>query len=402
MRILPLCVILFLLYLIGERIALERSRRRIPLRIAVTGTRGKSSVTRLITSILREDGRRVVAKTTGSQAVILLPNGNQIELDRSIAPSILEQKRVIRMAARLKADSLVAEVMSIRPENHFAESRQMLKPDIVVITNVRRDHTEIMGETEEEIASVLSLDICPKSTVFVPEKDNRPSFRAEAARCGASLVPVQRDASAGLLESAPDLSGFEFQGDLDLVYAVANHLGINGAKVVDGIRKAQHDIGKLDVRVYRPDEAAQPLYLINAFAANDPESTFEALSKVAGIVPEAAGNLIGILNLRADRARRSLQWISVLRAGAARRFRRLFVTGGHAALVCRGVPEARLLRTGRADEMMRSICAQAAGPAVVFGFGNMKGSGRLLVEHWNKVGAQFSSGKSVAPEDGRR
>lgn len=391
MRTLLPCLILYLLYLIGERIALDRARRRIPHRIAVTGTRGKSSVTRLLTSILREDGCRVMAKTTGSQAVILLPEGGQIELDRSVIPSILEQKRVIKRAARLKADCIVAEVMSIRPENHFAESRQILRPDIVVITNVRRDHTEMMGETEEEIASVLSLDICPQSTVFMPEKEDRPSFRAEAAHCGASLIPVQKNASASLLETAPDLSRLEFPGDLDLVYAVASHMGIDGSKIVAGIRKAQHDIGRLNVRLYRPDGTSKPLYLINAFAGNDPESTFEALSKVTGIVPEAAGNLIGILNLRADRAQRTLQWISVLRAGASRRFKCLFVAGDHAAIVCRRVPDARVLKAGPPEEMMKKVCAKVPVPAVVFGFGNVKGAGRLLIEYWNKIGVQFGS-----------
>ena len=80
-------MILFFLYLIGERLALERSLRRIPLRIAITGTRGKTSLTRLLASILQEDGRRVIAKTTGSEAVILLPDGGRIELNRDVTPS---------------------------------------------------------------------------------------------------------------------------------------------------------------------------------------------------------------------------------------------------------------------------------------------------------------------------
>src|SRR5512137_3000987 len=102
MRILLPWLMLFLLFLVWERVGLSRSHRRIPLRIAVTGTRGKSSVVRLLASILKEDGRKVVAKTTGSQAVILMPDGSQIELDRSVTPSILEQKRLIHEAARVK------------------------------------------------------------------------------------------------------------------------------------------------------------------------------------------------------------------------------------------------------------------------------------------------------------
>ncbi len=156
----------FILYLIYERLALQRQRDSIPLRIAVTGTRGKSSVTRLIASILREDGRRVIAKTTGSEARIILPNADEIEIKRRGIPSIIEQKKFIRKAAQLKSDCIVAEIMSIHPENHFVESQQILQPHIVVVTNVRQDHTEAMGESKEEIAAVYCQDFPEKAKVF--------------------------------------------------------------------------------------------------------------------------------------------------------------------------------------------------------------------------------------------
>src|SRR5574342_689952 len=170
MKLLPLVfsVLVFLLYLICERIAMNRQRNAIPLRISVTGTRGKSSVVRMIASMLREDGRKVIAKTTGSQARFVLPDAQEIEIARRGVTSIIEQKRLIKKAAKIKADCLVAEIMSIHPENHCVESQQILQPHIVVITNVRQDHTEAMGETKEEIAAVLSLDIPAKARVFVP------------------------------------------------------------------------------------------------------------------------------------------------------------------------------------------------------------------------------------------
>ncbi|MBC6948955.1 poly-gamma-glutamate synthase PgsB, partial [candidate division KSB1 bacterium] len=67
MKVLPLifATIVFLLYLIYERISLNRHRNAIPLRISMTGTRGKSSVVRMLASVLREDGKKVIAKTTG-------------------------------------------------------------------------------------------------------------------------------------------------------------------------------------------------------------------------------------------------------------------------------------------------------------------------------------------------
>jgi poly-gamma-glutamate synthase PgsB/CapB len=388
MRTLLPCLILFLCYLICERIALNRALRRIPLRIAVTGTRGKSTVTRMLASILKEDGRRVVAKTTGSQAMILLPDGGQLELDRSVTPSILEQAHLVRKAARLRADCLVAEVMSIHPENHFVESRHILKPNLVAITNVRRDHTETMGETEDEIASVLSLDICAQSTAFVPEREDRESFRAEALRCNAALTRIASGASAWLRLDAPDLDRLEFTDTLDLVCAVANHLGISREKIIAGIRNAHHDIGRLRVWRYHPGSSTQTCYLVNAFAANDPESTFKVLARVTETVPAAAGGIIGILNLRADRLPRTVQWMAALKNGGLNRFNRLFVTGDHAGIVRRRVPGVRVLKGGLPQEMMRVVCSEAPDHSVIFGFGNIKGSGRRLVDHWGEIGEQ--------------
>jgi poly-gamma-glutamate synthase PgsB/CapB len=359
------------------------------LRIAVTGTRGKSSVTRLLASVLREHGHRVLAKTTGSQALVLLPDGGQVELDRSVTPSILEQKQWIRKAARLKADCLVAEVMSLRAENHYVESHHSLRPNVVAITNVRRDHTEIMGETEDEIASVLCLDICEQSTVFVPEHGNRTAFRAEAARRGARLLAVPAGSSTSLLAEAPDLGRLEFAENLELVEAVATHLGVRRDQIIAGIRNARHDVGRLKIWRYHPGHDSRTCYLVNAFAANDPESTLQVLNKVAETIPSAAGNIVGILNLRSDRLPRTLQWISALRDGALNLFQRLFVTGDCSAYVRRRLPGAQALKAGSPLEMTRVVCAQARGDALIFGFGNVKGAGRLLAEHWHRIGEPY-------------
>ena len=56
--VLTACLGLFLIYLAFERVRLDRALRRVPRRIAVTGTRGKSSVTRLIAAGLRASGAR--------------------------------------------------------------------------------------------------------------------------------------------------------------------------------------------------------------------------------------------------------------------------------------------------------------------------------------------------------
>ena len=382
------CLAVFLLYLVAERILLNRSLKRIPLRIAVTGTRGKSSVARMLASILTEDGRRVLAKTTGSEAVLLLPDGSRRELKRRGIASIREQISLVFRASRLGADCLISEIMSIHPENHFFESQRILQPGLVVVTNVRLDHTEVMGDTEEGVASVLSLDIPPGATVFVPEQCCRSPL-AEAARSRGTLVQVQRGASAALVEMASGLGRTEFSENLDLVCGVARHLNINDTTALNGILKTRYDIGKLKMwRAYSKDDA-RLYYLVNGFAANDPESTFQVLARVLEHLPAASDKVIGLLNLRADRGARTLQWIAALRQCGDGRFRKLFVTGSHAAAVRRRLPHATVLKSASPAAMTATVSSDAPEGSVIFGFGNVKGAGLDLVNHWSKLGEDY-------------
>ena len=48
--------------------AQKRNVEKIPIRVNINGIRGKSTVTRLITSILTEAGYKTVGKTTGTAA----------------------------------------------------------------------------------------------------------------------------------------------------------------------------------------------------------------------------------------------------------------------------------------------------------------------------------------------
>ncbi|MCK5649821.1 MAG: poly-gamma-glutamate synthase PgsB, partial [Gemmatimonadetes bacterium] len=141
-------------YLLVEAARLRRWQAAIPLRIAVTGTRGKSSVARMLAAVLREDGRKVLAKTTGAEPLLFFPDGREQPLRRRGRPSILEQLGVVGLGARMGVDAVVVEVMSVHPENHRIEGQHLLRPHMVLVTNFRVDHLEAQGETEDEVAWV--------------------------------------------------------------------------------------------------------------------------------------------------------------------------------------------------------------------------------------------------------
>ncbi len=389
MTVLVCSVLVFLLFLIHERIVVNRRINTIPLRISVTGTRGKSNVVRILASILREDGRKVLAKTTGSQAQYILPNEEEINIPRRGITSIIEQKKLIKKATEVKADCMVAEIMSIHPEYHYVESQQLLKPNMVVITNVRCDHTDAMGKTKEEIASVLCLDIPEKACVFIPEKENRPVFQSAVSDADGELISVQEGFSSSLQQLSPELAKKEFSENIDLVYAFGQRLNIGQKTILNGILKAKHDIGAFKIWQYRSAETQQLYYLVNAFAANDPESTLQVISKLKEILPSASDNLIGLFCLRSDRGERTLQWIEALKNGGFECFNKIFVTGIHAKIVKRRLKRVAVLKNELPEKIMETIVADTEAPAVIFGFGNMEGTGRLVVDYWNITGEEY-------------
>jgi len=192
----------------------------------------------------------------------------------------------------------------------------------------------------------------------------------------------------------------------------------------EGIQRAQGDLGELRAWWYGRQNGvdgqngvgggcgAGPWLVVNAFAANDPESSFLSLDRVCRIEGVSADMCTGLLSLRSDRGDRTLQWADALADGGLDRFRRIFVAGVHArALQHRlrktpGSERIETLRPGSPLEIMRHItglqrcglettAAPTAAPGsaeapsaggLLFGFGNMGGLGESLVRHWQSVG----------------
>jgi len=398
MPLLLLAAVLLLAALVLERVRLDRSRRAVALRIAVTGTRGKTTVARLLASVLREGGRTVLAKTTGSEPCYILPDGSVERIRRRGPASILEQKALLHRAARLRADVVVAEVMSIHAENHQVEGRRILVPQLVLATNFHADHTEAQGFTAEEVGAVLALAVPAGAAVLAPEGRCPASFRDALSAVGATLVEVRVD------ERAPSLGG-PFAENLSLVVAAARRLGVGDEAIHRGTAAAQHDIGQLGA--WTVPTADGRAHLVNAFAANDPESTAGAYdeivawlqrdgaptgggSAVAWPSPARGPRRVGLLSLRADRGDRTLQWADALTQGFRERFDVVLVVGLHARALARRVRTTPVIVCGAASpEALTRAALEALGPAggVVFGFGNIVGPGAELVEHWARIGS---------------
>lgn len=417
MLLLVLSVLVLLAALTAERVRLDRARASVVLRIAVTGTRGKTTVTRLLASVLREDGRRVLAKTTGSQPGLILPDGTLEAIRRRGIPSILEQKKLLHRSARSGVDVVVAEVMSIHPENHRVEGQELLVPHLVLVTNFRVDHTGAAGDTREGVASVLAGAVPDGAHVLLLESEDESAFRARIGDGGCTITAVAAGSADGLLDDATaDLT--TFADNVDLVVAAARSLGVDDAVIRRGVQAARHDPGAARLWRLRTANGERPVYAVSAFAANDPESTALVHDRAMAAVGGRAGPCVGLLSLRADRGDRTLQWADALGSGFLDRFHHLYITGVHAKALARRVRGGRPRRNAPAASVVAGAGNPAAGSSLIrvapsagpealtaraleslresggllFGFGNMGGRGQELATHWTRIGEEVGRG----------
>lgn len=381
----------FLLYLGWESFQLKKKRRLIPIRICVTGTRGKSTVVRLIAASLRAADYRVVAKTTGSKPMVILADGAEKEILRRGLPSILEGIRLINLAKREQARILVTEMMSINPESMAAESLRIFSPHIMVITNVRPDHQEQWGDSRAGIADCFAAAIPAGCTLFVPAEEMYPVFQDLSASGRVDLNPVPEDIQP---DSRNELD-HEFSQNLRLTLAVSQHLGIDRDSALSGLQNVNPDFGSLQVWHTHPEAGSGGCYLVSGFAANDPESTCMVFEKMSRLLPLPGKKLIGLLNLRWDRADRTRQWLDALDCGRVPEFDVLALVGGHARAVSRRLAGNKLLKkvivlpNTSAESILQSLCSLTSDQAVIFGMGNMEGAGAELVSLWQEKGNPY-------------
>lgn len=368
--------------------------RSIPLRICVTGTRGKSSVTRLVAAALRESGFRVMAKTTGAKAALILPDEQEEEIRRGERPSILEQKKLLGRGEKLGVDALVSELMSILPETGYSESIQILRPHILIITNVRLDHLAQMGSSREEIARCFASLIPEKSTVFVLQEEFFPVFQETAEKRGSKVVQVARNAFEEYCPPKKKLPFFEFEENIRMALAVAEFLGIDREVAFSGIAKVQLDFGSLKIWKIEQDPPYRSWTFVNAFSANDPESTRLVLSNLKEKGVFEGKKMIGLLNFRKDRGDRTLQWLEALKKNAFPEFSKFYLVGFHApAFKRRLAPSLRAslhyLKTEAPIKITEQILAKEEGEGVLAGMGNIGGAGKKLVDYWQSRGKPY-------------
>lgn len=282
--------------LAAERVALSAARRRIRHVVHVNGTRGKSETVRLTAAALRACGFRTLAKSTGTEPRLILPDGTERRIRRLGAADVREQRNLLFTAARLRADVLVAECMAVNPDAQYA-SHAFLDPDILVITNVRDDHALELGDRETTLRT-FAAGIPEGGVLVIPEADGADAGGTGITDAGAAGAELAR-----YFAEAARKRGVAVRRAVPLE-GTAARFAENAGAAMEAVRAcgvADHDLGRAlegmrdfarDPGAFRvvPVQAAAggTITFVDALSANDPESTSMVLRKALGVKPSRA------------------------------------------------------------------------------------------------------------------
>ncbi len=344
-----------------------RRLRRIPIRIHVAGTRGKSSTVRLIAAGFRTAGFTVVAKVTGTEPVIILPDGSERKIARWGAPAIREQRDFIAVANRIRANVIVAEAMAIQPEYLDALERFYIRATDLVVTNVRPDHQEQLGTAPDAMAEAIATAIPRKGRLFLSDEAAVPAILQRATDIGAEAIQSPKPDKG----SDPELANF------NLAAEVWQRYGIQVEKSFEAMRKTASEIGSFRFADF--PEGAGRVRFANAFSCNDAEF-FVALWHHHQPADMRSAFFLSPRTDRPIRTRELLTRIAQLTPDA-----NLFIASGNFLLrrmaQANGFAPERIHMVSRTPttSSLRVISERLKEPTILWGIGNFKGTGARLI-----------------------
>ena len=278
-----------------------QSLNTIPLRIHVNGTRGKSSVTRLIAAGLRAAGIKTYAKVTGTSPRVIDEKGIDRIIHRLRLPSIGEQVRLMRFFAKEQPEAVVMECMAVQPQYQWIAEHQMIKAHIGIITNVRPDHLEEMGPTENDVAMSLCNTVPINSTLITGESDKPEVLKKVAKNNNTTFIKSDE-------KSIKKDELIEHPSNIAVALDACKLAGVERSTALRGMQKVKPDSGALIVwELFKENKVIK---FVNGMAANDPVSTLQIWNQISERFQENAHICI-FFNSRDDRPERTRQMIEL-------------------------------------------------------------------------------------------
>jgi len=377
-----LSLLLFIIYGIVEYHRHQCFRKKIPRIIHVNGTRGKSSVTRLLAGALRAGGVKTLAKTTGSAPVIIFEDGSETPITRYFGANIREQLKIIKFASKRDIDTLVLECMAVRPEYQWETEREIIRSSIGVITNSRPDHLDVMGPGLRNVTLSLSNSLPVNGVAYTSEYKVFPLLKERAEKYNTELIYAEPS-----VVTDEDMKGFkqvEHIENVALALKICERYNIPKDVAMKGMYEAKPDVGATEIFTYKKN--GKTIFFVHSFAANDPESTLFIINYIRKIHTHLQSVAL-VLSTRQDRMFRSKQLVSMTQNVP---YDEMFLIGDQASTIKSYAAKAGVTKKVTAcgwvtgEEFVKSVMKLPAKEILLFGIGNIHGNGSVIVNYFKE------------------
>ncbi|ELY92241.1 Mur ligase family protein [Natrialba taiwanensis] len=265
----------------------------IDAKIVISGTRGKSSLTKWTHDILYDREYDVMAKITGN---------NPITVHNTVKKPILRGSRVRlyenarELSQHTPKDVMILENQAISPYTTRMFNSVFSHPDVVVLSNIREDHLSTLGADRYKVARGLVRAIPEGTHVVNAEQDPnlQEYIETEVERRGATVSHV----------SVPD--------------KYANIPGIESVYALNEILRAigLNPLSDDKLAVYRKKMSVEWTRLSNgrihnAAEVNDVQST-EMIRQALVSKDPSIGKITPFVYLRGDRRGRTVSFLHYL------------------------------------------------------------------------------------------
>jgi dihydrofolate synthase/folylpolyglutamate synthase len=212
--------------------------------IHVVGTNGKSTATRRAAAFLLREGLSVGAYTsphvTGWSERVQV-DGADADLEQALERARPAAERagatqfeVLTAAALAEFEAAGVDVAVVEAGlGGRLDATNVLEAEVVALTNVALDHTDVLGETREAIAEEKLAVVAPGATVVLGEAEWASRARAR----GAGRVVVGEDVGRAAAEAFLDRA---LEGDVDV------HLPGRFDEVGDDVFAGAHNPGGVE------------------------------------------------------------------------------------------------------------------------------------------------------------
>jgi poly-gamma-glutamate synthase PgsB/CapB len=368
-----LITVIYIFKLLIEKYYVKIYRSKLKHVIYVNGTRGKSTVTRLIYAGLKASDLRCSAKTTGTVPIYIDPEGIEHSIKRKGRTNIKEQIQILKRANEDNSEVLVIECMAITPELQYVSQHKMLKSDIGVITNVRMDHSDVMGNTLTKIAYSLSNTIPSQGTLFTTE--NKYYFIFDK-------ICDKLDTVSYLVDVDNSLPDFDFKDNISLALAVCEYCGINRENALISMKDFIRDPYSLSI--YKFENGG---LFVNGLSINDVDSTEIVYNYIMDRYKFNDKEFIILINNRVDRGYRTRLLIDFIgKIGASR----VWISGDNRYYAYMYLKKMYPKKNIEIFRNIKDIPFKSLGYSdIVFAIGNIGKNGIELMDRVSREGELF-------------